>query len=180
MKIEFPSVAETDGRLASARHLVVRRVRRRRRATTGATVAAVLLVAGSGISASLLVHHVSRQEAANFVQCYLHDDLGSFHGDAAMVIGTPAPGVAAEPQEATDKAELCSLMWRGGLVVQAAGGHPKVDPFTGLGDYPVPKLAFCLLSNGATGGFPIEAPSRTAVQVCDRLGLPLDRAVHAS
>lgn len=180
MTIQFPSAPETHERLAAARHTVVRRVRRRRRVTAGASVGAVLLVAGSTIGATLVVQQLTAREAANSVQCYLHDDLGSFHGDAVMVDAIPSPGVAVEPQEATDKAELCSLVWRGGLAVQAAGGHPKVDSFTGLGDYPVPELAFCLLANGGTGGFPIEAPSNTAAQVCERLGLPLDRTVPTS
>lgn len=180
MSIQFPSATETDERLASARHTVVRRVRRRRRVTAGATVGAVLLVAGSGVGATLVVQQLTAQEAASTVQCYVHADLGSFHGDAGMAVATASPGVAAAPPEAMDKAEVCALVWRGGLAVQAEGGHPVVDSYTGLGDYPVPPLAFCILANGATGGFPIELPSKTAAQVCERLGLPQDRAVPAS
>lgn len=170
---------DIDARLAAARHLVLRRVRRRRRATTAIAAGALLVAAGGATGATLVVQQLTAHEAATSVVCYSHDDLGSLTAGGAMADAVASDGTVTTPT-ALDKREACELAWRGGLAVQAAGGHPKVDPYTGLGDYAVPPLAFCVLADGGTGGFPIERPSTTTAEVCARLGLPVDPGVAAS
>lgn len=170
MTIHFPTETDTAAHLAEGRPRLMHRIRSRRRATRVAVVAGVLLAASSGTAATLVVTQASHQTIATGVTCYSHDDLGSFSSGAGMAQADGHPYQAADLQT---KRDMCGLVWKSGLKQAAATGGtwPDVDPNTST--IPVPPLALCTLANGTTGGFPIEAPSTTPMQVCDHLGLPL-------
>jgi hypothetical protein len=162
--------------LADARANVLKLIARRRRHFRVGVVAAVAVGAIAITGGTLVVQQVSRQQASDTVQCFAHDDLNSLSGMAAQATQiAPSPNATqAEGQEPANKAEMCALVWRAGLAEAASnGGHwPNLDPNTST--LPVPALAYCTLPNGITGGFPIEAPSTSAPQVCSRLGLTED------
>lgn len=164
MTIHFPSETETPAQLSAGRSQVAR-IRSRRRATRLAVIGRVLLAASSGTAAALTVAQASHQTIATGVTCYAHDDIGSFSSGAGMAQAEGHPSQGASLQT---KKDMCELVWKSGLKQAAANGGtwPDVDPNTST--IPLPPLALCKLADGTTGGFPIEAPSTTAAQVCDR------------
>ncbi len=175
MSIQFPS---DEGHLEAARSRVLTRIRRYRRARLSIAIAGAVVVVATASGGALVVQQITAPQAQNTVACYAHDDLNSLSGTAAMAFATPSPGASQPAEQVANKAEMCALVWKAGLAQAAAhGGHwPSVDPNTST--LPVPALAYCVLSNGQTAGFPIEAPSSTAAQVCDRLGIRTDPTVH--
>lgn len=169
MTIQFPSEQETTAVLAGGKSRVLRKIHVRQRAARVAVVGGVLLAASCGTGAFFAVQ-ASQEEIQTGVVCYSHDDLGSLSSTGSMV---QPDGKPLKPVSLQTKQEMCGLAWRGGLKEAAANGGrwPDVDPNTST--IPIPPLAFCLQNNGVTAGFPIEAPSRTPAEVCDRLGLAL-------
>lgn len=168
MTIYFPTGTDTAAQLARGRQHVTRHVRFHRRAARVAVISGVLLAACSGTAATFAVAQASHRTIATGVTCYAHDDLTSFSAGSAMAQAEGRPFRAADLRT---KREMCGLVWKSGLEQAASNGGrwPDVDPNTST--IPVPALAVCTLPDGATGGFPIEAPAQTAIEVCDRLGL---------
>lgn len=168
MTIHFPTGTDTASQLARGRQHVTRHIRFRRRAARVAVISGVLLAACTGTAATFAITQASHQTIATGVTCYAHDDLTSFSAGSAMAQADGRPFRAAD---VPTKREMCGLVWRSGLEQAAGDGGrwPDVDP--NASTIPIPALALCTLADGTTGGFPIEAPARTASQVCDRLGL---------
>jgi hypothetical protein len=153
--------------IASAKNSVLTRVRRRRHLVTAAIAGGAVVVAVSSMGAALVVQQVSSHEARTSAVCYSHDDLGSLSGTVQMADGA-----------GNLKSDLCGDVWREGLKYAAAhGGHwPNIDPNTST--LRVPRLAYCVLDDGVTAGFPIEAPSKTKAGVCENLGLAAAHNAH--
>jgi hypothetical protein len=170
-------------RLAQARNVVLKRVRRRRHFITAAIAGGAVVVAVSSMGAALTVQEMSTSEARTSVECFAHDDLNSLSGTVAKADsarherGSTFGPFPASSSSRDNKRDLCGYVWREGLKQAAAhGGHwPDVDPNTST--LPIPPLAFCVLDNGESAGFPIEAPQSTAGEVCDNLGLAIDHSI---
>jgi len=174
MSDENPS---SEPYLSAARDNVLKRVRRRRRAVSVAIVGCAVVVALSATGATLAATQISSQEARTSVVCYAHDNLNSLSGTIGGSVATNLTTGVTQAPTSVNKAELCATIWNEGIAQAAAnGGHwPLVDPNSS--NFPVPTLAYCILNNGETAGFPVEAPATTTAEVCENLGLPVDSAV---
>jgi hypothetical protein len=161
---------EVQNRLSAARETILTRTHRAHNRKVGLRVglgAVAFIAVGSSIAATAAFWTASGEQARTTVACYQHDDVNS----VSSTTGGLKTHAASSETPTLDPQASCSTAWRAGLGLVAGphGAWPQIDP--AVSNLAVPPLAFCVLNDGITAGFPIEKPYSTAGQVCSGLDL---------
>jgi hypothetical protein len=126
-----------------------------------ASGASALLIGGT--AAAYVAFRPAGVPIADQTRCYTKASLEggdrNFFG-TTVTLGRSADGT----RTATSAVELCSALWRQGLL--QLGSKQVGGPDAGQTSHPVPPLVACTLDNGVAAVFPGDD------QTCARLGLP--------